>query len=314
MASGQTRGHEGFVVVGKIRPQVRRPDGPRRYPDIECRSTLNAQLQTVTGKLLTQVLGQSEHIHALIEQSVEELSSANTGIKHELAHCDPLPGVKSALEKNDAITRKLHDASERLAAVNEALRIGIRDRAMVDHQLAAAVEQEEGSRSAALHDALTGLPNRVLFKDRLEHGIAQAKRHRWILAVMFVDLDNFKSINDTYGHPAGDAVLNAVATRLALNTRREDTVSRYGGDEFLYLLTPLHEQKDIAMIAAKVLLAIRAPCGVPVGDVIVSLCIEASIGISVFPKDGATAAALIQRADDAMYGAKEKRIGFAFAQ
>jgi diguanylate cyclase (GGDEF)-like protein len=104
---------------------------------------------------------------------------------------------------------------------------------------------------------------------------------------MFVDLDDFKSINDTYGHQAGDAVLQTVAARLAHNTRNDDTVSRYGGDEFLYLLTPLHEQKDIAMIAAKILQAIQAPCDVRVGDVIVNLCPEASIGISVFPKDGA---------------------------
>jgi diguanylate cyclase len=268
----------------------------------------------VSGRLLTQVLGQSEHIHGLIGQSVEELSSANICIKHELAACDALPGVKSALGKNEAVTRKLRDASERLAALNQALQIGIRDRTMVDYQLAAAVEQEQGSRNAALHDHLTGLPNRVLFEDRLEHGIAQAKRHRWILAVMFLDLDNFKSINDMYGHQAGDAVLHTVATRLAHNTRNDDTVSRYGGDEFLYLMTSLHEQKDIAMIAAKVLIAIRAPCDVRVGDVIVNLCLEASIGISVFPKDGASAAALIQRADDAMYAAKENKSGFAFAQ
>jgi diguanylate cyclase len=269
---------------------------------------------TVPGKFLTQVLGQCEHIRELIEQSAEELSSVNTGIKHEFANGDPLPGVKSALDKNEAVTRKLQDAAERLTAVKQALQIEVRDRTMVDHQLAAAVEQEEGSRTASLHDNLTGLPNRVLFKDRLEHGIAQAKRHKWILAVMFVDLDNFKSINDTYGHQVGDAVLQTVATRLAQNSRNDDTVSRYGGDEFLFLLTPLHEQRDIAMIATKILKAIKAPCDVRVGDVVVDRCLEASIGISVFPKDGASAAALIKRADEAMYGAKENKSGFAFAQ
>jgi diguanylate cyclase (GGDEF)-like protein len=269
---------------------------------------------TVPGKFLTHVLGQCEHIRELIKQSAEELSLVNTGIKHEFANRDPLPGVKSALDKNEAVTRKLQDAAERLTAVNQALQIEVRDRTMVDHQLAAAVEQEEGSRNASLHDNLTGLPNRVLFKDRLEHGIAQAKRHQWILAVMFVDLDNFKSINDTYGHQAGDAVLQAVAMRLAQNARNDDTVSRYGGDEFLFLLTPLHEQKDIAMIAAKILKAIQAQCDVRVGDVIVNPCLEASIGISVFPKDGVSAAALIKRADEAMYGAKENKSGFAFAQ
>ncbi len=249
----------------------------------------------MSGTFLTEVLAQSEHIHELIEQSAEALVSADIVIQA-------------------AVARKLQDAAERLTAVNEALRVEIRDRTMVDHQLAAAVEQEEGSRKTALHDHLTGLPNRVLFKDRLEHGIAQAKRHRWILAVMFVDLDNFKSINDTYGHESGDVVLQTVAMRLAHNTRNDDTVSRYGGDEFLYLLTPVHEQNDIAMIAAKILAAIQAPCDVRVRDVVVNLSVEASIGISVFPKDAATGAALIQRADEAMYGAKEHRCGFAFAQ
>jgi diguanylate cyclase (GGDEF)-like protein len=267
----------------------------------------------VPGKRLTQVLGQSKHVHMLIKQSAEEIFSVNTGIKHELANNHALPRVKSALDKNEAVIRQLQDASERLTALNQALQIEIRDRTMLDHQLAAAVEQEESFRKAALHDNLTGLPSRALFKDRLEHGIAQAKRHRWILAVMFVDLDDFKTINDTHGHQAGDAVLQTIAMRLARNTRNEDTVSRFGGDEFLYLLTPLHEEKDIAMIAAKILKAIQAPFDVRVGEVVVNLRLDASIGIAVFPKDGDSAAELIKRADEAMYGAKENKSGYAFA-
>jgi diguanylate cyclase len=251
----------------------------------------------VPGKFLTQVLGQSEHVLELIKQSAEELSSVNI-----------------ALDKNETVARKLHDASERLTAVNHGLQVEIRDRTMVDHQLAAAVEQEEGSRNAALHDKLTALPNRVLFKDRLEHGIAQAKRHRRILAVMFVDLDKFKSINDTYGHQAGDAVLQTVAMRLKHNTRDDDTISRYGGDEFLCVLTQLHEKEEIAMIAAKILKAIQAPCRVSVRDVMVNPCLDASIGISVFPTDGATASALIKSADEAMYWAKDNKSGYAFAR
>ena len=269
----------------------------------------------VAGKFLINLIGQSEHIQELIEQSTEELSSVNTDINHELAESDSLlPGVRKALERNEVATKLLRDASAGLAAVNQSLLIEIRDRTMVDHQLAAAVEQEEGSRNAGLHDPLTGLPNRVLFRDRLEHGIAQAARHRWILAVMFLDLDNFKSINDSYGHQAGDAVLQAVATRLQHSTRTEDTVSRYGGDEFLCVLTPLHEERDIAMIAAKIRTAIQAPIEVCVSDVSANLRLEASVGISVFPKDGASAAELIQRADEAMYGAKQNKSGFAFAQ
>jgi diguanylate cyclase (GGDEF)-like protein len=268
----------------------------------------------VSDSSLTQVLGQSEHIHELVRQSAKELSSVNAGAEHALANRHSLPGVEVAFAKNDAVTRKLREASERLTRVHQALKIEIRDRTMVDYQLAAAVEQEESSRNSALHDNLTGLPNRVLFKDRLEHAIAQAKRHRWVLAVMFLDLDKFKSINDTYGHQAGDAVLRTTATRLKDNTRDDNTVSRYGGDEFLCLLTQLHEQADVAVIAVKILKAIQAPCNIGVRDILVNPCIEASIGISIYPINGVTASALVKSADEAMYEAKQNKSGYAFAQ
>jgi diguanylate cyclase (GGDEF)-like protein len=267
----------------------------------------------VPAKFLTQLLRQSEHISELLKQSAEELGFANSGIKRELANGGSLPAVELAHEQIEAVRAKVQDAFEKLAAVNQALTGVVRERILVDHQLAAAVEQEEGARNAALHDNLTGLPNRTLFNDRLEHGIAQAKRHRWMLAVMFVDLDEFKSINDSYGHQAGDAVLRTIADRLMHHAREEDTVSRYGGDEFLFLLTQIHEQKDIAMIAAKILDAIRAPFNVSARDDIINSCLGASIGISIFPKDGVTADALIKRADEAMYAAKESKSGYAFA-
>jgi diguanylate cyclase len=275
----------------------------------------------VTAKYLTEVLGQSQHIHALIKQSAADLSSVNSDIERAIATM-PLQAatlcsggeMESALDKNAAVLRQLQTVSVNLTAMNQSLQIGIRDRTMVDHQLAASEEQEEGARNAALHDQLTTLPNRALFNDRLEHGIAQAKRYKWILAVMFVDLNKFKDINDTYGHQAGDAVLRTVAMRLKRTTRNADTISRFGGDEFLCVLTSIHEQNEIGMIAAKILKAIQAPCDLRVGDAIIDPCLDASIGISVFPKDGASAAALINRADQAMYAAKESKSGFAFAQ
>jgi diguanylate cyclase (GGDEF)-like protein len=263
--------------------------------------------------ILTEILSQSDHIRGLIEQSAAEVISANAGVQHILVNSAPPPEVSQVLDHHAAATRQLHGAVERLTALNAVLQGEIRERTLLDHQLAAAFEQEEGSRNAALHDQLTGLSNRVLFNDRLEHGIAQATRHGWMLAVMFVDLNAFKSINDTFGHAAGDAVLKAIALRLTRATRREDTVSRYGGDEFLCLLTPLREQQHIAMIADKILAAIQAPCEVRGRDGFVSLWVGGSIGISVFPKDGVSAAELIPRADKAMYAAKENKSGFAFA-
>ncbi len=267
-------------------------------------------------KRLSQLLGESEDLSRLIEHSAGELASANTCVKRVLENSYPMPQIEidTAVAEIEAVTRKLQHASERLTAMKDALQIAVRDRVMVDQQFAAAVEQEAGSRTAALHDTLTDLPNRVLFMDRLEHGIAQAKRYRKMLAVMFLDLNKFKVINDTYGHQAGDAVLRTVAARLKHTMRKDDTVSRHGGDEFLCLLTQLHEEKDIAMIAAKISKAIQGPCSVSVGDVIVNPYLEVSIGISVFPRDGANASALISAADEAMYRAKENKSGFAFAQ
>jgi diguanylate cyclase (GGDEF)-like protein len=274
---------------------------------------LLAELELMPVDILSEMLAQSAHIRRLIQQSVASVISAGAGMQYKLASSGSLPTGSQALEHHAAATRQLQEAGERLTALTLAVQHEIKERALMDHQLAAAFEQEEGSRNAALHDQLTGLSSRVLFNDRLEHGIAQASRHGWMLAVMFVDLDRFKGINDVHGHQAGDAVLKSIALRLAGTTRQEDTVSRYGGDEFLCLLTPLHEQKHIAMIAAKILAAIHAPCEVFGRDGPVHVQVCGSIGISVFPKDGASSAELVRRADEAMYVAKESKSGFSFA-
>ena len=263
-------------------------------------------------KSLRKVLGESEHVNEIVKESADELSAVNNVLKQEMAEEGLPPGVENALEKSEAVEGKVQEASEKLTAVNRALEGEVRERDMVEHQLAAAIEKEVASRHAALHDVLTGLPNRVLFNDRLEHGIAQAKRQGWTLAVMFVDLDKFKSINDTHGHDAGDAVLQTVAQRLRENARDDDTVSRHGGDEFLYLLTNIQDEKDIVMIAEKIIAAIQVPCTVSVRDGDINPSIGASIGIAIFPKNGATGNALIKSADEAMYLAKKNKSGYSF--
>ena len=159
-----------------------------------------------------------------------------------------------------------------------------------------------------LHDSTTGLPNRVLFDDRLTHAIALAKRHTWILAVMFLDLDRFKSINDTHGHAVGDGVLKEVAKRLLQHTRDEDTVCRNGGDEFLYLLMNPQGRENIDRIADVLLKTIGQP--IDMGDL--QPVTNASIGIAIYPKNGATGEQLIRNADTAMYRAKKLSRGFVF--
>jgi diguanylate cyclase (GGDEF)-like protein len=184
---------------------------------------------------------------------------------------------------------------------------------MTDHELAAAWEQQAAARHTSLHDALTGLPNRALLDDRLEHGFAQARRHDRSMAVMFLDLDKFKSINDTHGHDVGDFVLKTVAQRLTAVTRGDDTISRISGDEFLYLLTELRSEGNIVPVAEKILKAIRAPMNIQIHGVDTSLSINASIGISIYPQHGTSAGALINSADQAMYRAKQSGAGYALA-
>jgi diguanylate cyclase (GGDEF)-like protein len=202
---------------------------------------------------------------------------------------------------------KLRDACERLKVTNNALAREIRAWSLTDYELAAALEQSNAASKAALHDVLTGLPNRALFTDRLEHGIAQAIRHDWTLAVMFMDLADFKSVNDTYGHAAGDVVVRMVAHRLKAGTREEDTVSRHGGDEFTYLVNQIHDYGDIGRIAEKLKSAVEAPFELDLGHCSVTLRVEIDIGIAVFREDGLTVEQLIQRADDAMYRAKQSK-------
>ncbi|MCY7313459.1 MAG: diguanylate cyclase [Pseudoxanthomonas sp.] len=162
----------------------------------------------------------------------------------------------------------------------------------------------EAERSSQL-DPLTELPNRLLLLDRLTQAIAMGKRHGAGLALLFLDINNFKEINDTLGHTAGDDVLKLVAQRLAGAVREADTVSRYGGDEFLILLPEVSSASDTTDIAVKVIAALAAP--ILVGEHV--LRVAASIGISLYPEDGEEAQVLIDRADQAMYRAKRHGLG-----
>lgn len=278
-------------------------------PDPKSKSTK----KTRAAKRLSKALGESKQVKNLIAESAEDLSVVNTLLNQELANQDPLPEVEEALEKNEAIEDKVQEASEKLSVVNQALEREVEERHVLEHQLAVAQQQEEVARHAAFHDPLTGLPNRLLFDDRLEHGLEQAKRHSRTLAVMFVDLDEFKTINDSHGHDIGDGVLKMIADRLKENARGDDTVSRHGGDEFLYLLMEIGDEEDITLLVQKIIKAVQVPCDVSAGDRVVSLTIKASVGIALFPKDGTTAEMLIQNADKAMYQAKRDKSGYAFA-
>ena len=180
---------------------------------------------------------------------------------------------------------------------NAALEREIKVRKQVEEALR---RQERSLRHLAHHDALTGLPNRLLMSDRLAHAIRKAHRTGEGLAVIFIDFDHFKEINDSLGHSVGDQLLVAIAERLRHLLREEDTVARLGGDEFVVIAEQLQAALDASSIAEAIRSAFTEPLQVAERD----LCVTTSIGISLYPADGSDAETLLRNADAAMYRAK----------
>jgi diguanylate cyclase (GGDEF)-like protein/PAS domain S-box-containing protein len=155
---------------------------------------------------------------------------------------------------------------------------------------------------SAQHDCLTDLPNRLLLNDRIAQSISLARRQKKHVAILFLDLDRFKYINDSLGHAIGDKLLQSVAKRLRASVRSSDTVSRQGGDEFVILLSEIADRQDAAVGALKILQSLDLPHLIDGNH----LYIDGSIGVSMYPQDGTDAETLIKNADTAMYRAKEK--------
>jgi len=180
---------------------------------------------------------------------------------------------------------------------------------IVFHDVSAAQAMSRQMTHSAQHDVLTNLPNRLLFNDRIMQSISLAHRQKKHLAVLFLDLDRFKCINDSLGHAIGDKLIQSVSTRLLASVRASDTISRQGGDEFVILLSEIAYPGDAARSAMKILHSLSAPHLIEAND----LQINGSIGISVYPADGEDAETLIKNADTAMYHAKERgRNNFQF--
>ncbi len=177
-----------------------------------------------------------------------------------------------------------------LAQSNERLKAEIAERAAIERQM----------RNMAHFDTVTGLPNRNLLHDRMQHALMQAQRDTTQVAVMFLDLDRFKNINDTLGHSVGDALLRQVAQRLSMTLRATDTLARLGGDEFVVILPGLHDVTDAHQVVEKLISALQAPMEVMEH----ALHITPSIGVCVYPQDGTDIDVLLRNADTAMYQAK----------
>jgi len=261
---------------------------------------------------LSETLDRSEHVLDKVEQAAAELSSVNATLKDELGEGVALDKVEDALTQSEAVEVKVQEAAAELVAVNDALAEEIDERHHLEQQLSNSDAALTRSRAAlrrvsdsALHDGLTGLANRTLFDDRLGVALAQAERHGRRLAVMFIDLDQFKLVNDTHGHAAGDRVLMTTAQRLKSAVRTGDTVSRRSGDEFLLLMLEAKDEANVMALASRIATELGQPCDVE-GK---SIRVGASVGIAVYPDDGRSAAELLQHADAAMYVAKQNAAG-----
>jgi diguanylate cyclase (GGDEF)-like protein len=180
----------------------------------------------------------------------------------------------------------------------------------VDQQVAELREKQQELDHQASHDSLTGLPNRRLFLDRLEHALARSRRNGLPLTLLFIDLDHFKSINDRLGHGAGDLALRTAAERMQSVIREADTLARLGGDEFIILLDATEDHAVITQVAGKLLAVLAEPMSL--GDELLPL--GGSVGISRYPRDGETAIEIVAAADQAMYRAKnDGRNAYCFA-
>ncbi len=187
-------------------------------------------------------------------------------------------------------------------------RVADRTRSL-EQQTIVLAEQAEQIAHLAEHDFLTGLPNRMLLNDRISQAIALSPRHGTKVALLFLDLNGFKQINDSLGHRAGDELLQSIAKRLQSSVRRTDTVCRHGGDEFVVLLSEVQRTEDAARLACQILESVAEPHFID-GQ---CLNISGSIGISLYPDDGADAASLLENADSAMYEVKGNgRQGYKF--
>jgi len=227
-----------------------------------------------------------------MEMAVEQNRTVGLTVNCVLIRRD---GFESLIEDSAA---PIHDRAGRVTGA-----------VIVFHDVSAARAMSVQMTHSAQHDVVTNLPNRLLLNDRISQSISLARRQRKHIAVIFLDLDRFKYINDSLGHATGDQLLQSVAKRLLAGVRGSDTVSRQGGDEFVILLSEITYPEDAATSTRKILLSLSAPHSIVGQD----LHIDGSIGISIYPEDGEDAETLIKSADTAMYHAKENgRNNFQF--
>lgn len=215
-----------------------------------------------------------------------------------------LPGVMQDITRQKNTEEKLLEARDTLeATVNQRTRELAETVSRLEDEISEREKIAAELKFLANHDPLTGLPSLRLCKDRLDRSLAESRRNNRRSAVMFVDLDDFKLINDSYGHECGDLVLKTTADRIRAEIREIDTVARIGGDEFLIILSQISEVADTQRIAKNIIKQISQVIHIDQNEVTVG----ASVGIAICPDDGATSNELIRHADKAMYLTKNSK-------
>ncbi|MGE5628135.1 MAG: EAL domain-containing protein [Solirubrobacterales bacterium] len=234
---------------------------------------------------------------------VDKLPENAFGVKNEFKHRQVGSLVAMPLAENKDTIKVLEFASINRVKEwpDEEYRV-LKIIANIFADAMSKVEAENGMTYMAYHDHLTGLPNRRLFNDRLNQAIALAKRTEKLIGLVFVDIDSFKTINDTLGHDGGDALLKIVSEKLIKAVRKADTVSRFGGDEFIVMINNLSSDKDIIPIVEKIMSILGEPFSIDGQE----FNLTTSAGIAMYPFDGTDAESLIRNADISMYKAKEK--------
>ncbi|MGC8559956.1 MAG: diguanylate cyclase domain-containing protein [Phycisphaerae bacterium] len=249
-----------------------------------------------------------EQIKTRTEARARDISAINEALEVKLRERDSREGGHDAIIWGRRIDDMLLKCLDDLSLVQTVLLAEIVKCRTLEHKLSLSETQCDRHLQRALHDDLTGLPNRALFRDRLQKACIQARRHERPFAVMLIDIDAFKSINDVHGHDVGDRVLNLVGHRLQASVREEDTVARVGGDEFQCLLMEAKDEAAIAKVA-KSMITRAAGAASQTG---LRAKLKLSIGIALYPQAGTSPDVLCRHADAAMYAAKAAGTGYQF--
>lgn len=249
------------------------------------------------GKTREQILGLtlSELLGPLYRKNLPYIQAAYAGQKQVFEREIPTPDgrVRHSLA---TYTPHIVDGAVRGIFVHVA---DVTPLKLLEHELKAAKAKAE---LIATHDFLTGLPNRVLWQDRITQALALARRQHEMLAVLSVDIDDFKKVNDTYGHSEGDRLLVEIASRMKNTLRDVDTVARFGGDEFIVLIPEIDSESQVEVVADRLLASLRRPLGLG-SETIEPAC---SLGIALYPGHGTTPEALMVNSDRALYAAKKR--------